>query len=285
MRRFRLIITVVVGILLVGAGFVAYSSYITEADIETHVHRVEDIGRKAPSIVYNPDTLHQLPPPVARYFKFTFVDSAKPVSFVNMEMAGQFRRPLSDVFEPTTASQTAAAGIPAMIFSATTPVLPGGIWARVYDAFMDGKMEMKAKLLSTLTIVDERESPLLNTISLRRWLLESPLYPSALLPGGPVRWQAIDEKSARAIVSNNGIQASLIATFRPDGSLERFDAEEDGDLNTPYHGSGEHVSRSDYQLISGLMIPMSFTIARAAAGKIYPFWKGKITSIDIEFSN
>lgn len=83
-------------------------------------------------------------------------------------------------------------------------------------------------------------------------------------------------------VSADGLSASFIASFRPDGSFERFDSETDGDLTTPYHGSGEHVLREDYRLVSGRMIPHRFTIARAAGGKIYPFWKGRITSIQYE---
>lgn len=101
----------------------------------------------------------------------------------------------------------------------------------------------------------------------------------ALLPGGPVEWQPIDDRHARAVVSAYGFQAAMIATFRDDGSLAAFDAEEDGDLTTPYHGSGEHTVRSDYRLVEGVRIPMSFMIARAADGEIHPFWEGRITSI------
>lgn len=77
----------------------------------------------------------------------------------------------------------------------------------------------------------------------------------------------------------------MVATFRPDGSLERFDAEEDGDLNTPYHGSGEYALRGDYQRLFGMMLPLSFTIARVADGQIYPFWTGKITAITYDFKH
>ncbi|MCP4287733.1 MAG: hypothetical protein GY792_25400, partial [Gammaproteobacteria bacterium] len=107
---------------------------------------------------------------------------------------------------------------------------------------------MKAKLASTITIVDERETPELNLISLRRWLLESPLFPAALLPGGYVKWEPIDSTRARAVVSYDKLKRSLVATFREDGSLATFDTEKDGDLNTPYHGSGEHALRGDYRL-------------------------------------
>lgn len=141
---------------------------------------------------------------------------------MQLSAEGDFRRPLTDSFAPTTASQTIAINTPALMFAATTLIVPG-IWAHAYDSFAEGEMEMRAKIVSTLTVVDESATNALNRISLRRWLLESPLYPTALLPGGPVRWEAIDDSHARAIVSGSGLESSLVATFRPDGSLPRSD--------------------------------------------------------------
>ena len=100
-----------------------------------------------------------------------------------------------------------------------------------------------------------------------------------LLPGGPVTWEPMDDRHARARVSAGGLQATLVATFGADGLLQSFHAEEDGDLNTPYHGSGEHVQRSDYQPHNGMLIPMRFTISRKAGGQIQPFWRGSVTQI------
>ncbi len=265
-------------IVAVLAVVVAYSTRQTEADIRGLRERVEVIGAAGPSPVYEADAIAQLPEPVQRYFDYTFVDTPEPMGFVTLTMAGDFRRPLTEGFAPTTGEQTIAVGTPSLMFSARTSVFPG-VWARAYDFYANGDMEMKAKVMSTLTVVDESATPELNQTSLRRWLLESPLYPAALLPGGPVRWEAIDDTHARAIVSADGLEASLVATFRPDGSLASFAAEEDGDLTTPYHGSGEHVERGDDRLVDGMMIPHSFTISRAAGGELLPFWTGTLEAI------
>ncbi|MCA8933851.1 MAG: hypothetical protein KDA49_15355, partial [Rhodospirillaceae bacterium] len=240
--------------------------------------RVEAIARADASPAYDAAAVAALPAPVRRYFAFAFPEPPQRILLATMTMEGQFRRPLEEGFEPTSAEQIAAARTPAFAFSGTTH-LPGGLWARFYDAFAEGEMAMRARLLSAITVVDEQETPELNRSSLRRWLLESPLYPQALQPGGPVRWQPIDDTHARATVSADGLSASLVATFRADGSLASFDAEEDGDLTTPYHGSGEHAERTDYRMVDGVMIPYGFVIARAAGGETYPFWDGRITAI------
>jgi hypothetical protein len=40
-----------------------------------------------------------------------------------------------------------------------------------------------------------------------------------------------------------------------------------GDLSASHHGSGEQVARSDHRLVGLRMIPMAFTIFRAAGGQ------------------
>ncbi len=258
---------------------VAYSSRQTESDIRALHEQVELIGTGAPSPVLDPAAVAELPLPVQRYFEFVFVDAPRPLGYVELTSAGDFRRPLTEGFDPTTAEQTIAVGTPGLMFSARIDMFPG-VWARAYDFYAEGTMEMRARVNSTLTVVDESETPELNQTSLRRWLLESPLYPAALLPGGPVRWEPVDDTHARAIVEADGLEASLLATFDADGRLTSFDAETDGDLTTSYHGSGEHAARGDYRLVDGMMIPHSFTLARAAGGETFPFFVGELETIE-----
>jgi hypothetical protein len=269
---------VLAGLVAVPAIWIGWSAWSLRAEISGREDSVvADARDRAAS--FDAAAMQSLPAPVRRYFDFVFPDGPPvDIASVAVDMSGEFRRPLMEKFEPTTARQVASTRKPDLVFSADTPII-GPVWAVAYDIFVDGEMEMGAKLLSTLRVVDEKGTPELNRISLRRWLLESPAWPMALLPAGPVEWQPIDDRHARAVVSAYGFQAAMIATFRDDGSLAAFNAEEDGDLTTPYHGSGEHTVRSDYRLVEGVRIPMSFMIARAADGEIHPFWEGRITSI------
>ncbi|MEZ5851510.1 MAG: DUF6544 family protein [Hyphomicrobiaceae bacterium] len=279
-RRHFLILAAAFSVVTI-AGVVGVSAFLTEREIEDHRATVRRIAGEHHPAPIDPAAMQALPAPVRRYLEFAVPNPAVRYHVVTLTAKGDFRRPLRQGFARTTASQTIAVSTPALLFAATTPIIPG-IWARAYDFFADGRMEMRAKIASTLTVVDESATDALNRTSLRRWLLESPLYPMALLPGGPVRWEAIDGMRARAVVSGFGLEAALVATFRPDGSLASFDAEQDGNLTTPYHGSGERAARDDYRPVAGLMIPHGFLIARAASGKTHPFWKGQITSIAFE---
>lgn len=262
-------------------GLIWFQSRQTEQDIATFRDQVVEIAATAPAPVFDPNAIADLPAPVQRYFNYTFQGPMEAYTVVRLKAAGDFRRPLTTNFNATTAEQVIAIGTPALMFSATTPVF-AGIWARAYDYFAEGNMEMKAKILSAITVVDESETEELNRISMRRWLLESPLYPQALLPGGPVMWQAVDDQSARAVVHADGLKASMLFHFDADGRITHLTAEQDGDLTTPYHGSGEHVTREDYRLVGNMMIPHRFTISRMAGGEIFPFFNAEITQIAYE---
>jgi hypothetical protein len=270
-----------VALALAAGVFVAFQYQQTEHTISEFQERVAQLGANSPAPTIDMRRLNQLPAPVQRYFAYVFPGEIPRYAAVRLTAEGEFRRPQTDAFNLTTAEQVIAIGTPALMFSATTPILPM-VWARAYDFFANGQMEMKAKILSTVTVVDETETPELNQISLRRWLLESALYPAALLPGGPVTWEPVDDQTARAVIKSGGLQARMLAHFDATGQMTYMSAEADGDLNSPYHGSGEHVTRSDYQRVGSQIIPMQFTISRASGGKIYPFWKGRVTSIAFE---
>lgn len=277
MKKRALILSATVAAIVVATGTIAYHAHATRAAITGFEQTVIDRATET-SVPWTETLPDTLPEPVARYFGYVFPDGPPDHAYVEIQAAGQFRRPLTETFQPTTARQVISLREPDLVFSADTP-LWGPVWAIAYDAYIDGEMEMAAKLLSTVTVMHETSTPALNRTSLRRWLLESPAYPMALLPGGPVTWEPVDDNRARAVVRAFGEEASLVATFDAEGALTRFDAETDGDLTTPYHGSGEHAARSDYQMVDGVRVPMAFTIARAAGGKIMPFWEGRITSI------
>lgn len=273
-----------------GAGLVVFiglvaaigvGSYFTERDIQKFRHEVEVIAQNTSAPATNQEIISDLPEPVQRYFAFVFPNGIPEARLVRLKSEGQFRRPQTESFNFTTSEQVIATSTPALMFSATTPIIPG-VWARAYDFFANGEMEMKAKVMSTVTVVDERETPELNVISLRRWLLESALYPHGLLPGGPVTWEAMDSHTARAVIAADGLRSAMIVHFGEAGEITHMVAEEDGDLGTPYHGSGEHVTRSDYRNIQGVMIPHAFVISRMARGKTFPFFDAKLNSIVFE---
>jgi len=281
MRKLRIVGAAVAALVGTAALGLAAAAWTTGAEIDALHDRVVRAGAGAASPRWpGTDRIEALPAPVRRWVAYTFPSPPAAVSHVEIAMAGRFRRPGATAFHDTTARQTIAAGTPALAFDASTSVIPG-IGARAFDAFVDGRMTMKARVLSAFTVVDEHSTPALDRTSLRRWLIEASFVPVALLPGGPLRWEPIDDRRALAIARLAGVEARMVATFADDGRLVRFDAQEDGDLSLPYHGSGERVERSDERLVHGMRIPHGFVYSRVAAGRADPFWEGRLTRVRV----
>lgn len=286
MKRRALATAALAGIAALAAALaatVAAMSQATESAIDTLREAAAGEASAHPPAWPDAAALDALPPPVRRWVAFTFPAGPALCVMADVEMRGRFRRPRTVDFADTTARQRIAGGTPALVFDATTPVR-WPVWARAWDGYVGGRMSMKARILSTITVVDEPSTPALDRTSLRRWLLEGVACPNALLPGGPVRWEAMDDERARAVVRRGDLQAALLARFDAEGRLLQFDAEEDGDLALPYHGSGERVERSDFRLVQGVRVPHRFVVSRVAGGRVLPFWDGEVTSLRLHLA-
>lgn len=282
-KRFKTLLIAATGCLAVAGGasaFVAVQAGDMAAMVRADIDRVLGQARDGPPVRIDKARMAQLPAPVQRYFDYVFPNGPKPLRGVRMKMEGQFRPPGQSDFGPMTARQYAAVTRPAFVFTATTHVLPG-VWAAAMDAYTDGRMRMKVKLLSTFSIVDE-EGPRLDAISRMRYVLEAPLFPTALLPGPHLRWEAIDPETARAVVL--GEAGDRIGAYRvridAKGRITRFRYDGEAEANGRYHGAGEQALRGDYRLIDGVRVPTRFEIARVIDGEVRPFWRGRITALE-----
>jgi hypothetical protein len=73
-------------------------------------------------------------------------------------------------------------------------------------------------------------------------------------------------------------------TFNDGGQIVRYDAEKDGRRADEhrFHGAGEVALRGEYREVEGIMVPLSFQIARRIAGQEKPFWKGHVERIEFD---
>ena len=73
-------------------------------------------------------------------------------------------------------------------------------------------------LAPAIPLADERGVAALAEGELMRYLAEAAWYPTALLPSQGARWQALDERSARATLSDGSLTLDLSFEFNDAGS-------------------------------------------------------------------
>jgi hypothetical protein len=79
----------------------------------------------------------------------------------------------------------------------------------------------EGKIASLVTVVNQSDRPDLAAGELHRYLSEAVWFPTVLLPGQGIAWEAIDNTTARAKLSHAGISVSLEFQSSKDGEIVR----------------------------------------------------------------
>jgi hypothetical protein len=242
-------------------------------------------GRRVSSepTVFSPDELRGLPAPVVRYFQFALTPGQPLIRSARIEHRGEFRGAIDARWNPFGSVQHFTVQRPGFVWDAKIRMAPL-VTVRVRDSYIGGHAGMLAKLAGLVAVVDQEDTPHLNSGALHRHFLESTWFPTALLPSQGVHWEAIDDRSARASLTDSGITVTMVAHFAEGGEIVRVEAdrlrEVDGTgVPTPFVG---HVH--GYQLIDGMMIPVEGEVAWILPEGTLNFWRGRITEAKYEFA-
>jgi hypothetical protein len=160
--------------------------------------------------------LSVLPEPVQRYFKHVLKEGQPYISYASITHDGQFKTALDKDWIKIRGEQYATTEKPGFIWKGTTAMFT----AR--DMYITDKGRLVVSLLSLYNIVDAQGEQY-DQGELLRWLGESILYPTNLLPGERLQWFAIDAQTAKLIFSYNGFSLFFIATFNEAGEITQLE--------------------------------------------------------------
>lgn len=240
------------------------------------VSRMEEATRQqsragGPTVEATP--LDTLPPPVARYLRFALPPDRPAACSARIRWSGQFRMRPDAGWVPFTAAQHFTTRPPGFVWDARIEMMPL-ISIRVRDGYWAEAGTMLGRIAAVMPVVDEGGTPEMAQSALARWLGEAVWFPSALLPGGPVRWEAVDGSSARATVVDGETRASAEFHFAPTGEIERVTALRYRDVDgtvvlTPFEGR-----LWDYARREGVMVPTRAEVAWILPDGRFPYWRG-----------
>jgi hypothetical protein len=265
-----------------GAAAAAVGSVAWQRGTARLVERLDAVPTQGGPTTYSPDELQGLPAPVARFFGFALTPGQPLIRSARIEHRGDFRMALDASWEPFASVQHFTVHRPGFVWDARIRMAPL-VDVRVRDSYVDGHGGMLARALGVITVVDQSATPHIDAGSLHRYLLESAWFPTALLPSQGVRWEAIDDRSARATLTDAGISVSMDAHFGERGEIVRVEAERLRDVDgagvpTPFVA---RVGR--YERIDGMMIPTQGAVEWILPEGVWQFWRGRIASARYEF--
>ena len=228
---------------------------------------------------FDPAELEGLPEPVVRYFRFALTPGQPLIRRAVVRHDGEFRGSLDSQWSPFTSSQHFSVEPAGFVWDARIRMAPL-VTVRVRDHYLAGRAGMLGKVAALVPVVDAEPTPEIASSALHRYMAERVWLPTSLLPSAGVRWEAVDDSTARAHLTDAGITLSFDAHFGPEGEIQRVemmryrDAEGRAVL-TPFV-----TYFRDYSRVEGMVVPLEGEVEWVLDEGRLNYWRARIIDVD-----
>lgn len=242
-------------------------------------------GRLPPSPShYDPQELEGLPAPVQRYFRAVLTPGQAIVTGATVEHTGQFNLSTqAEQWAPFVSHQTVTTRRPGFLWDARIAMMPG-ITVRVHDGYVDRAGLLHAAVHGLINMADLHGGGELARGELMRFFAEAAWYPTALLPSQGVRWEAVDDRSARGTLTDGPISLTLLFRFDDAGLMASVRAEARGRMEgktitmAPWEGRWSNPQQRE-----GMTVPFTGEVAWMLPDGPKTYWRGTITKLRYEW--
>jgi hypothetical protein len=233
---------------------------------------------------YNPRELEGLPAPVQKYLRSVLKDGQPKLKSGQFSTEGTFLLDADkDKWVPFAATQLFTANPPAFDWNARMPMMPG-MNVYVQDAYAKGEGILHAALFGLIDLANLRGTADVAQGELMRYLAEAVWMPTALLPSQNLRWEAIDDDKARAVLTDGAVSVPLEFRFNAEGLVESIFSPARtrtvGKELVPAPWQGRFWN---YQIRDGMRVPTEGEIEWLLPTGPLPYWRGKVTNTAYEF--
>ncbi len=280
-----MILLVVLGLMITITAALAYGSFRWQTASKEMNATLEEARLPIDPKKYDSKELYGLPAPVQRYFRTVLKDGLPMISAVSIEHTGTFNMSeTGEQWKPFTSTQRVITRRPGFDWEGRIKMMPG-LTVRVHDAYIAGEGILHATLFGLVSLVNLRGTPEVAQGELMRFVAEAAWYPTVLLPSQGVRWEVVNDTSAKAMLKDGEITLTMLFRFNNDGLIESVRTEARGRsvagavIPTPWEGRC-----SSYELRAGMRIPFEGEVAWMLPEGSKPYWRGRITKLSYEFA-
>ena len=204
--------------------------------------------------------LKHLPINVQKWLIRSGVLGRKRSSYVYIEQKGEMRLDEnSDKWIFASSKQFAGIVMPGFVWQVKAAFIP---FINMYgmDSFVDGVGSLEMRLFNLVKVANIKDTVKVNQSSFARYLLELSWYPEAALNKN-MKWEEVDEYTARVKMSHHGIDGEAYLHFNEDydviktSAMRYKDTDEAGEL---LECLGES---KDFAVFDGLRIPSELHIS------------------------
>lgn len=282
----KAIVLIILAFVVAMVGIIAFGSYRWELGTKTLRTNLEAARLPIQPLKFDAREIADLPEPVQRYFRAVLKDGQPLIAAARISHQGTFNMSeTGEKWSPFTSTQLVITQRPGFDWDGRIAMIPG-INAFVHDAYVSGEGILHAALLGLVTVADIRGTPEAAQGELMRFFAEAAWYPTRLLPSQGVRWESIDNSTARATLKDGDTVVSLDFRFDEAGLIATVSAEARARTVKGSLVLAPWMGRFwDYEVRDGMRIPLSGEVAwQLPDGSLFPYWRGRIMNIVYDFA-
>lgn len=213
----RLTLTIILVIILLMAAVLTIASILFNHQTSREADAVLRDANPGEREIVQLSDLDELPLCVKKWMERSGVVGKEKIHTVHLKQVGRMRTGPGRPWMPVEAEQYINVDQPGFVWKAKSPMAPL-LNMLVRDMYFQGNGSMQVKLLGLIPVVDAKPGKEMNQSAMLRYLAEMVWYPTAAL-NNYIQWQEINTNSARAVMTWQGVTASMVFQFDKQGDL------------------------------------------------------------------
>ena len=233
--------------------FIAYGNYQFNNIVQKESMKIFQNIEPAKAAIITKENIAHLPEIVQKWMKNSGTVGKQNILSVRLKQKGQMKTKPNTKWMPFTAQQYFNVETPSFVWI-TKVENNSAIYMVGRDKLSNGNGSMLIKLLALIPVVNETKSDKLNSGTMQRFLSEMCWFPSATL-NNYIKWESIDNTSAKAILTIDNKSVSGIFKFNDIGEIIAFETNR-------YFGGNEDsklekwvINMTDHKVFDGYKIP------------------------------
>jgi len=237
-------------------------------------------GENPPLKTVTQNDLATLPPVVQRWIERSGAVGKPIPKFVHLKQTGEMKTKPDGKWIPFSAEQDFNLINPGFLWTTEIEAAPGmALGGR--DLYLNGRGHMLIKAFYLLPVADVA-GPETDQGTMLRYMAEASWFPGAAL-SACIRWDSIDDRSARATMTYSGVTASGIFHFNADGDFSAFDAKRYYTRKEGATLEDWHIEAKDWKTFgNGVRIAHQNEVTWKLADGDFTWLKLEITELDTQ---
>lgn len=220
MKKIRIALFIIFGIIIIIVGLTLYCSYIFKLMTDNETKNIlSSVSLKETRIIKEQDIVN-LPQSIQKWLRSSGVIGKEEIKLTYVKQKALMKlKPEQTKWYSADAIQYITTQKPAFIWTVDMDMMPL-IKIKGRDKSVEGKGEMLIKLNSLINIVND-DGEKIDEGALQRYLAEIVWSPSSAI-SPYIEWEEIDSLSAKAIINYKGTVASGTFYFNEKGDFVKF---------------------------------------------------------------